>query len=154
MPSRFMGEQWGKEVADAVDHFPSATYRATKLEDYWQWIDGAKPNINGGLALCVRDWPDPDRGGSLLIQLDRGRVLGAQVADRRRAYEESKLVLAGDMASWEDMLGGYDVGKTVMYRRLMLEKGEVLEFFTSIYYWIELLVALASVGVDSPPQAT
>ena len=39
-------------------------------------------------------------------------------------------------------MGGFDMGKAVMYRKLLLEKGEVLEFFKSIYFWTESLACV------------
>ena len=36
-------------------------------------------------------------------------------------------------------MGGYDVGKTVMYRKLMMDKGDVLTFFRAAYFWTEAL---------------
>ena len=50
------------------------------------------------------------------------------------------------------MLAGYDVGKMVMYRKLMLEKGDTLQFFTAAFYWTELLAAIQSVPVDDTAQ--
>jgi hypothetical protein len=47
------------------------------------------------------------------------------------------------------MLGGYDVGKMVMYRKLMLEKGDTLQFFTAAFYWTELLAAIQAVPVQA-----
>jgi hypothetical protein len=51
------------------------------------------------------------------------------------------------------MLAGYDVGKMVMYRKLMLEKGDTLQFFTAAFYWTELLAAIQSVPVEVLEQA-
>jgi hypothetical protein len=51
------------------------------------------------------------------------------------------------------MLGGYDVGKMVMYRKLMLEKGDTLQFFMAAFYWTELLAAIQSIPVKVPQQA-
>jgi len=61
-------------------------------------------------------------------------------------------LLAGSYADWREMLAGYDVGKMVMYRRLMLEKGDTLQFFTAAFFWTELLAAIQSVPVDDSVQ--
>ena len=46
------------------------------------------------------------------------------------------------------MLAGYDVGKMVMYRKLMLEKGDTLMFLTSAFFWTEMLAAIRSIPAD------
>jgi hypothetical protein len=61
-------------------------------------------------------------------------------------------LLAGAHADWQAMLAGYDVGKMVMYRKLMLEKGDTLQFFMAAFYWTELLAAIQSVPVKLPEQ--
>ncbi|MDQ6840718.1 MAG: hypothetical protein M3137_20870 [Actinomycetota bacterium] len=43
---------------------------------------------------------------------------------------------------------GFDPGKTIMYRKLMLEKGETLWFFTAAFFWTELLAAIQSVPTE------
>ncbi len=57
-------------------------------------------------------------------------------------------LLSGCYADWQQMLAGYDVGKMVMYRKLMLEKGDTLQFFMAAFFWTELLAAIQSVPVD------
>ena len=51
-------------------------------------------------------------------------------------------------ADWQEMLGGYDVGKMVMYRKLMLEQGDTLMFFTAAFFWTELLAAIQSIPAE------
>jgi hypothetical protein len=51
------------------------------------------------------------------------------------------------------MLAGYDVGKMVMYRKLMLVKGDTLMFFTAAFFWTELLAAIQAVSVDAAEPA-
>ena len=46
------------------------------------------------------------------------------------------------------MLGGYDVGKMVMYRKLMLVQGDTLMFFTAAFFWTELLAAIQSIPAE------
>lgn len=147
VPSGFMTKPWGEEVAAAINHSPSPAYRATKLEEYWQWVDRAKANLSTAAVLWVKDAAEGDRGRGLLMHLERGRVASTETVEGSLGDQEAEFVLAGEMSSWRAMLEGYDVRKTVMYRRLTLDKGDVVLFFRSIYYWVELLVALSSVPV-------
>ena len=42
MGDAFMTPGWAAHVAARINEWPDAEYRATKLEDYWSWIDMAK----------------------------------------------------------------------------------------------------------------
>jgi len=75
-------------------------------------------------------------------------VTAASVLDRADAETSAVFLLYGSNADWQQMLAGYDVGKMVMYRKLMLEKGDTLQFFMAAFFWTELLAAIQSVPVD------
>ena len=47
-------------------------------------------------------------------------------------------------------MAGFDMGKAVMYRKLLLEKGEVLDFFKSVYYWTESLASIQRIPTAFP----
>lgn len=72
---------------------------------------------------------------------------------RAAAEGDATFPLAGTYADWLAMLDGYDVGKTLMYRRLMLEKGETLQFFMAAFFWTELLAAIQSIPTEAPQPA-
>jgi hypothetical protein len=75
-------------------------------------------------------------------------VTAAAVLDRAVAADGAAFLLAGSYADWQLMLGGYDVGKMIMYRKLMLEQGDTLRFFMAAFYWTELLAAIQSVPAN------
>jgi hypothetical protein len=108
--------------------------------------------VTGRLALSVRDMPDGGVGDTLALDFQSGEVMGASVLSRADAEPGAVFLLAGSYADWQQMLAGYDVGKMVMYRKLMLEKGDTLQFFTAAFYWTELLAAIQSVPVDDTAQ--
>jgi putative sterol carrier protein len=112
-----------------------------------------RPFVTGRLALCVRDMPPGAAGDTLALDFDGGTAIGATVTDRAGAEASAVFVLAGSYADWQQMLAGYDVGKMVMYRKLMLEKGDTLQFFMAAFYWTELLAAIQSVPVEVLEQA-
>jgi hypothetical protein len=145
--ARFMSEEWAQTLAERINAWPEPEYRATKLEDFWAWIDAVKPGISGKLALSVRDLPGggPD---TLVFAFDAGTITAATVASRADAEAEADFLLAGDYDDWVSMLGGYDVGKTVMYRKLVLEKGETLLFFMAVFFWTEMLAAMQHTPVE------
>ena len=50
---------------------------------------------------------------------------------------------------------GYDAQRTVMYRKIMLEDGDLLEFFKSIYFFVECLAVIGGVQATPPsPRAS
>ena len=70
-----------------------------------------------------------------------------------RARAGAVFLLSGSYTDWQAMLDGYDVGKMVMYRKLMLEKGDTLQFFTAAFFWTELLAIIQSVPVTVAERA-
>src|SRR5258708_15400560 len=109
--------------------------------------------VTGRVALGVRDMPEGAGGVSLALDLEGGRVAAASVPGRGDAEASAVFLLAGSHADWQAMLAGYDVGKMVMYRKLMLEKGDTLQFFTAAFFWTELLTAIQSLPVTVPAPA-
>jgi hypothetical protein len=49
---------------------------------------------------------------------------------------------------------GYDAQRTVMYRKILLEDGELLEFFKAIYFFVECLTVIAALPADYPAVAS
>ncbi|HUZ27321.1 MAG TPA: hypothetical protein VMV07_26525 [Streptosporangiaceae bacterium] len=146
--ARFMTAAWAEECRAAIDGWPGPERKASKLQDFWDWIDMIRPFVTGRLALSVADMPAGADGDTLALDFDSGTVTAASIVDRGDAQASAVFLLAGSYADWQQMLGGYDVGKMVMYRKLMLEKGDTLQFFMAAFYWTELLAAIQSVPVE------
>ncbi|HEU5418453.1 MAG TPA: hypothetical protein VFV41_12255 [Streptosporangiaceae bacterium] len=149
----FMTAAWAQGCRAACNAWPSPEYKASKLHDFWDWIDMVRPLVTGRLALTVRDAPPGADGDTLVLDFEGGTVSAAQILSRAEAEPGAVFLLAGDHAAWQDMLAGYDVGKMVMYRRLMLEKGDTLQFFMAAFFWTETLAAIQSVPAGAPAPA-
>lgn len=147
--ARFMTQEWADDCRATINGWPGVERKASKLQDFWDWIEMVRPGVIGRLALHVRDMPPGAPGDTLVLDLDGGVVIAASVQARAAAEEEAVFLLAGSYADWQLMLGGYDVGKMVMYRKLMLEKGDSLKFFMAAFFWTELLAAVQSVPVEA-----
>jgi hypothetical protein len=147
--ARFMTQEWAQECQRIVNGWPDPERKASKLQDFWDWIDMISPFVTGRLALAVRDLPAGGDGDTLVLAFEGGKVTDASVRERGAAEPDAVFVLAGDYADWLAMLDGYDVGKMVMYRKLMLEKGDTLMFFTAAFFWTELLAAIQSIPVET-----
>lgn len=147
----FFSAGWAEAVRDAVDRGPAGEVRATKLDDYWDWVDRAREDYGESWALCVRDLPTPGGRSSayLLLTWSSGRCADGRIVEVGE-LPQATYVLAGDYADWVDLLSGYDPGRMVMYRRIVLERGPVLPFFRLIYFVIESLGCLARVRAALP----
>src|SRR6202050_1375488 len=143
---------WAQECQAVFNAWPGEQRQASKLQEFWDWINMIRPFVTGRMALSVRDMPDGAVGDTLALDFQSGEVMGASVLSRADAEADAVFLLAGSYADWQQMLAGYDVGKRVMYPKLMLEKGDTLQFFTAAFYWTELLAAIQSVPVDDTAQ--
>jgi putative sterol carrier protein len=153
MTTVFMTDEWAQELRARFNGWPDAERKATKLQDFWDWIDMIRPFVTGRLVLAVRDMPAGADGDALVLDFEAGTMTAAFISERAAAQDDAVFALAGSYEDWVAMLEGYDVGKMVMYRRLMLEKGDTLMFFTAAFFWTELLAAIQSVPVEVPEPA-
>ena len=146
--ARFMTEDWAQQVREVFNAWPDPDRKASKLQDFWDWIAMIAPFVTGRLALTATGLPAGGEGDTLVLEFDGGAIAGAFVQERGTAEPDAVFLLAGSYADWQEMLAGYDVGKMVMYRKLMLEKGDTLQFFTAAFFWTELLAAIQSVPAE------
>jgi SCP-2 sterol transfer family len=149
----FMTDAWAQDCRGAFEAWPSEERKASKLQDFWDWINMIRPFVTGRLALSVRDMPPGADGDTLVLDFDGGTMTAASVLGRADAEAGAVFLLAGDYADWQAMLDGYDVGKMIMYRKLMLEQGDTLMFFTAAFFWTELLSVIQSVPVAAAERA-
>ena len=149
MANELFSQAWADEVGAAINSYPDDAYRETKLYLYWDWIDAARKGFTGTFAIGARDLPSNGSAKPAWVRfaIDAGQVTGAEIADDPG---DATFALVGNYDVWRDMTQGYDAGKAVMYRRLMLEKGDVFRFFNRIYFVTESLVALSKVPVSLP----
>jgi hypothetical protein len=150
----FMTDTWAQDCRSAFNAWPSEERQASKLQDFWDWINMIRPFVTGRLALNVRDMPPGADGDTLVFDFGGGTTTAASFLDRAEAEASAAFLLSGDYADWQAMLAGYDVGKMVMYRKLMLEKGDTLQFFTAAFFWTELLAIIQSVPVTMGEPAS
>jgi SCP-2 sterol transfer family len=143
-----MTQAWALDCQRTFNDWPGDDRKASKLQDFWDWIDMIRPFVTGRLALTVRDMPPGAGGDTLALDFDGGKVTAASVRERGAAEADAVFLLAGSYQDWIAMLTGYDVGKMVMYRKLMLEKGDTLQFFMAAFFWTELLAAIQSIPVE------
>ena len=145
----FFSSAWADAARTAINEGPDPATVERKLEGFWNWIERAKANVNCTLGLAVRDLPDggPD---AIVLELERGACTGVTLTTRAQAEPRCTYLLAGDCAAWREVMDGYDMGRSIMYRKLLLEQGELLVFFRTVYYWTETLACLQRIPTAFP----
>jgi len=90
----------------------------------------------------------PDAAGAVVSPGD-GKVTDCRIA----GPEEATYTFGMDYADWRALHDGYDPQRTVMYRKILLEEGNVLEFFKSVYFFTECLGIIGAVPAGFPALA-
>jgi hypothetical protein len=143
---RFFTKEWAEAIREAVNRGPSEDYLGSKLDDYWEWIDNARNSFEGhlGFAISRAEELEPE---VVLLAFSGGQCTAAEIANVE-AMPPDTFLLAGERDAWRDLMSGYDAGKTVMYRRLLLVQGNLLGFFNRVYFFVELLALVGKVPTD------
>jgi hypothetical protein len=142
----FFSKEWADSVRDALAAGPSAQARAGKLQEYWDFFDRIKDACQASWALGC-----PDLGPAyLFVQWADGTVTDCHVIGPDDPLEAT-YVLGMDYRGWKALHEGYDAQRTVMYRKIQLEDGNLLEFFKEIYFFVECLAVIGSVPAGYPP---
>jgi hypothetical protein len=148
---RFFSKEWADAVRDALVAGPSERDRAGKLQMYWDFFELIKSMYPASWALGCRDLPSELGQGPayLVIRWGGGTVTSCEIVGPDDPLEAT-YVLAMDYADWRALHEGYDAQRTVMYRKILLEDGDLLEFFKTIYFFVECLAVIAKVAADYP----
>ena len=154
MTSMFFSQQWADGVRDVLNAGPTEEALAGKLPEYWDFYNLIRYTYSSSWALGVRGLPDELGGGTgyLLVQWAEGQVIECRVVGETEPVEAT-YVLAADYHDWKALFEGYDALRTVMYRKLLLEEGDLLEFFKSIYFFVECLALIAAVPTSFPANS-
>lgn len=160
----FFTSEWAGAVRDALTAGPSVQARAGKLQMYWDFFEKIKGKYASLWALVCRDLPGhpghPAQSGeavSLFVEWGDGVVTGCQIADPGDPGDpgagiHATYTLAMDYRDWKALHEGYDAQRTVMYRKMLLTEGDLLEFFKSIYFFVECLAVIGGVPAEYPER--
>ena len=138
----FFSPEWAVAVGDALVAGPTEQDRAGKLPMYWDFFEKVKAGYASSWALGCRDLPAGR--ASLLVQWGGGTVTDCRVTGPADAAAAT-YVLGMDYADWQALHDGYDPQRTVMYRKILVEEGNILEFFKGIYFFTECLGVIGKV---------
>ncbi len=150
----FFSKQWADAVREALTAGPSQQARAEKLQMYWDFFELIKGMYPASWALGCRDLPASLGEGPayLYVQWGAGTVTDCQIIGPDERLEAT-YVLGMDYAGWKALHEGYDAQRTVMYRKILLEDGDLLEFFKTIYFFVECLTVISAVPAEYPALA-
>jgi hypothetical protein len=150
----FFSPEWAAAVRDALTAGPPEPVRAGKLQEYWDLFDFIKSVYPASWALGCRELPADLGGGPAYLFAGWS---GGTVTDCRIIGPDEPLaatyVLAMDYADWQALHDGYDAQRTVMYRKILLEAGNLLEFFKAIYFFVECLSIIGAVPARYPARS-
>jgi hypothetical protein len=135
----FFSREWADAVRDALNAGPGESVKAGKLQMYWDFFDRIKAEYPASWSLGCRDLPGGPK--SLFVQWGEGSVTDCRIMTEPSAT----YVLGMGYADWQALHEGYDPQRTVMYRKVLVEQGEILEFFKGIYFFTECLGVIGHV---------
>jgi hypothetical protein len=151
---KFFSKEWAEAVRDALAAGPSEQARAGKLQMYWDFFELIKGMYPASWALGCRDLPAElgEAPAYLFVRWGGGAVIDCRIIGPDDALA-AKYVLAMNYADWKALHEGYDAQRTVMYRKILLEDGNLLEFFKTIYFFVECLAIVGTVPAHYPALA-
>ena len=140
----FFSQEWADAVRDALTAGPDEQARSGKLQEYWDFFDLIKSMYPASWALGCRD-----RGSYLFVQWGGGKATDVRIISPDEPLE-ANYVLGMDYQDWKALHDGYDAQRTVMYRKMLLEEGDLLEFFKGIYFFVESLAVIGTIPARYP----
>jgi hypothetical protein len=148
---KFFGPEWADEVRAALTAGPSPEAREGKLQEYWDFFEMIKSLYPASWALGCRSLPaELGKGPAyLFVQWSGGTVTDCRIIGPDDPLDAT-YVLRMDYADWKALHDGYDAQRTVMYRKILLEDGHLLDFFKTIYFFAECLAVIGTVPARYP----
>ncbi|MDQ2804003.1 MAG: hypothetical protein M3Y41_15510 [Pseudomonadota bacterium] len=147
----FFSTGWAGAVRDALTAGPTGQARSGKLQMYWDFFDLIKSAYPASWALGCRNLPAELGQGPayLFVHWAGGTVTECRICEPGELPGAS-YVLTMDYAAWKALHEGCDAQRTVMCRKMLLEDGDLLEFFKAIYFFVECLAVISAVPARYP----
>jgi hypothetical protein len=137
--SDFFSPPWAESIGEALAAGPSEQARAGKLQEYWGFFELIKSMYPASWALGCKEL-----ASYLFVRWGGGTVTDCRIIGPGEPLKAT-YVLGMDYLDWKALHEGYDAQRTVMYRKVVLEEGNLLEFFKAIYFFVESLAVIGSV---------
>jgi hypothetical protein len=152
--TKFFSPEWADAVRAALIAGPSEEAKEGRLQEYWDFYDLIKSMYPASWALGCRSLPaELGKGPAyLFVQWGGGTVTECKIIGPDDPLDAT-YVLGMEYADWKALHDGYDAQRTVMYRKILLEEGSLLEFFKTIYFFAECLAIIGAVPAGFPALA-
>ena len=149
--TKFFSPEWADAVKAALVAGPTEAAKEGKLQEYWDFYDLIKSLYPASWALGCRNLPaELGKGPAyLFVQWGGGTVTECTIIGPDDPLDAT-FVLNMEYADWKALHDGYDAQRTVMYRKILLEDGNLLEFFKAVYFFVESLAIVGRVPADYP----
>jgi hypothetical protein len=141
--AEFFTKEWADAVREALTAGPSDQARAGKLQKYWDFFELIKSLYPASWALGCRGLPGTGTA-YLFVQWAGGTVTDCRIIGPDDPLQAT-YVLGMDHRDWKALHDGYDAQRTVMYRKIILEDGNLLDFFKAVYFFVESLAVIGAV---------
>jgi hypothetical protein len=145
----FFSKEWADTVREALTAGPDERLRAGKLQEYWDFFNLIKSMYPASWALGCRDLPASAGRTYLFVQWSGGTATDCRLIGPDEPLPAT-YVLGMDYQDWKALHDGYDAQRTVMYRKMLLEEGNLLEFFKGIYFFVESLAVIGTIPARYP----
>jgi hypothetical protein len=151
---KFFSKEWADAVRDALAAGPTEEDRRGRLQMYWDFFESIRSTYSASWALGCRNLPASLGQGPayLFVQWADGAVTSGQIIGPDEPLDAT-YTLTMDYADWKALHEGYDAQRTVMYRKMLLEDGDLLRFFKAIYFFVECLAVIGAVPASYPEPA-
>jgi hypothetical protein len=141
--AEFFTKEWADAVREALTAGPSDQARAGKLQKYWDFFELIKSLYPASWALGCRGLPGTGTA-YLFVQWAGGTVTDCRIIGPDDPLQAT-YVLGMDHRDWKALHDGYDAQRTVMYRKIILEDGNLLDFFKAVCFFVESLAVIGAV---------
>ncbi|MBE3556118.1 MAG: hypothetical protein IMW91_03460 [Firmicutes bacterium] len=136
MAEELFSEAWLHEFVRNGNNGPTAREREEKLPNYWEAVakQGATYNFPTGLILKAepaKGYPQPL---AALLPFQQGRVIGERLCSVQEASQQEMVIQIAPSVYERVNAGEEEIGEAMMYRDLLLAKGDVATFFLCSYF--------------------
>jgi hypothetical protein len=152
----FMTDEWAQAARDVINRWPDEAEQSDerKAPSYWDYFSRKRDSFDGVLALGASGLPGETGSRYLALTFDAdGSCSRAAILPEPQALATAKIALEGTYQTWQDLAGGYDIGKAMTYHKLPLRVGGSVDLLRCVYFVHEVIVATLRVDAGLPEAA-
>jgi putative sterol carrier protein len=138
MGYRLFSQDWVEQFMLETAKGPDPERKQKVDENYWNWIEMRKQNLNIRLGLVLKDEHGPNDSYAY-FDLEQGNVVNSFLGSSE-IRGTADFVLSGTEEDWYEIIEGpRELTQNMMYRKVRLVQGNLHSFFRNIYFFVEFL---------------